>query len=694
MTEWGAVLGNLGHIFVNAMTAFWGTSHLLLAVLVQITDVLVALTANPIVAWLIGLAGALSFVYRWGKLLYDAFKWMGGEAAFAGLKAAIVWVQELGASFLEAAAEEGVFAATTGLIETLLPELAVAALAITAALAIWATVSERTQTSTDKLISSVNKMPPTMSNLNIGFSEMSGNLLSLEQKFKPIDASVSKAYDNFGRFGTAVDKANIPLAQNAHAVDQTISEMSKLANQTVNLVTGMTQAGLRTGQVGAEMQVLAIQTAISDSKIQQLNQAIDQYMGIVTGGTAGTADFITALGNIGTVAASTSNNLGTSTTQMSLNITQFGQALSQVTLTGASAWQNFDQVLTGSAQPLADWFRTAATLGATTGPAVVTAVKQMAQIMGQYAGSNTTAQSQVLAFAKANGVTASSFQQLMAGARPVPALERQIAGAADQASQKLANLSATAKSAANAMNPIVVQAIDKAALQSSGFNKALTKLQGDMQNHAPAASIEADLQAVNNDYQTAIQYAERTGNSISTNASSSASNVHSSAAKMATAWDTGKLHQLQLQNQVMSSSGSIGSHTHSAASQTQTAMSQMSTAFDSAKAHAQSLQNYIDSMHGKSITVNTVFSSSSGPSIGSPAAWLRHRPPVPRRHHRLLPGRRHRRRDAGRGPGAGLADEGRGHPDDRRSVGARRPAGDPGAERLAVPGGVRRRWRR
>jgi hypothetical protein len=617
MIEWGQVLGNIGHIFMNFMSAFWGTSHLLLAVLVDITNVLVALTANPIIGWLIGLAGAMSFVYRWGKLLYDAFKWMGGEAAFAGLKGAIVFVQELGASFLEAAAEEGVFAATTGLILTLLPELAVLGLAVTAALAIWATVSERTKSSTDNLIASINKMPPTMANLNLGMQLMQGNILGLVSKFSGIDKGVTQAYNSFGRFGTAVDKANLPLAQNAADVQKSVDEIRKLAQEGINLATALAQTGARTGALGADMNVLAIQTALSDAKISQLNSAIDQYIGILTSATSGNADFITSMANIGSVSATTSNNLGTNTAQMSLSTTQFSKALTQMGTVGAAAWQNFDQVLTGSMEPLMDNLRMMGVTGAITSQQMNQAAMSMAVTLAQYAGSNKTAQASILGFLAAQGLTFPSFQKFLQAAKASGAGQNQLNGIVNAGTIAFSKLSQMAKNAANAMNPMVASAIDAAALKASGFNGKLNKLQTDLMNHAPSASIEADMQAVAGSYQTALGMAERTGQGMTTSAQTTASTVNQSSSKMASSFDTAKMHQLNLQNQVMSSGSSIGSHAHSAAGAVQNAMITMSSALDTARAHAQALQNYINGMHGKTINVQTVFTQTSGPSVGT-----------------------------------------------------------------------------
>ena len=112
------------------------------------------------------------------------------------------------------------------------------------------------------------------------------------------------------------------------------------------------------GAVGADMTAVAIQAGLAATKVDQLNQAWDQFMGNLTGGTSGLAAFNQSLANMGTVAATTGiNNLGRAASGSNTQIKNFAQSLTSFTGKGATAWQNFGQVVGSTAPQLIDWLR-------------------------------------------------------------------------------------------------------------------------------------------------------------------------------------------------------------------------------------------------------------------------------------------------------------------------------------------------
>ena len=64
------------------------------------------------------------------------------------------------------------------------------------------------------------------------------------------------------------------------------------------------------GVVGKDMTAVAIQTGITASKVQQLNQAWDAFMQDITGGTQGLGSLVNSIKNIGQVTQSQSSKLG------------------------------------------------------------------------------------------------------------------------------------------------------------------------------------------------------------------------------------------------------------------------------------------------------------------------------------------------------------------------------------------------
>jgi hypothetical protein len=622
MIQWGQVLGNLGHVFLNIMGAMLGVGKVVLQAFVQITRALVIMTSNPVVAWIIGIVSMFSALYRWGVLVAGMLRFLGFGLLVSGIKAAVAGIGDLVAAFQLAAEAGFTLDATLGALDLLLGPIGWAALAFSVILGgLVLSGLNPTRDATDKLIASQNKLSMTLPNLKSSMTGMEGNLTSLMKA----QNGMSDAMAHTVGVSTRLDGnyRGTSQAQNNLTADITksIGQMTKLANETINLITGLTQAGLRSGALGGALQALQIQTALTDSKIQNVNQALDQYISILTGGTSANANFITSMANIGSVSATTRNNLGTNTVQMSLDAKQFAKALTNMGTVGAAAWQNFDQVLTGSMQPMMDWLRTAGVLGAVTGPQVARVALDMASSMAKYAGSNVTAQQEILGFLAAQGLVFPNFQKFEAAAKKAGASQRDQNKIIDQATIAWSHLSAMAKSASTALSSQVASAVAKSALTVSGFNKALGKLQTDMMNKQPAAVIQADMQAINRDYQDAQKLAAQYGQGIHDASTTASGSVHTASSQMGQYWSNAKGKQKELDSQVGISSSAIGRNTHGAASSTQAAMKSMAAAFDMSKLHAQELQNFINSMHGKTINVTTVFSNTGAPSsaIGSPA---------------------------------------------------------------------------
>jgi hypothetical protein len=560
MIQWGQVLGNLGHSFLNAVNSMWGVGQLLLDVLDVISRVLLNITSNPIGAWLIGVAAAMSAVYRYGRLLVTIFNWLGGSA----LVGAVKWAVGYGSALAGLAAEEGIVAAASlamgDLMTAALGPVGIAIAAITIGLGLWYLATRKSADATDQLISKVQAMPPTVANLTSGIGSLTGAL--------------EKTAAAASHLGPTMDSVSSRLAgpQLAGKALQASQDMSKLtaaieqqAQKLVALQIGLAQTGQRTGQVGAAMDAMAIQTALADSKIQATNQALDAYVGLLTGGTGAMASFTMSMSNLTTGTSNITTLLGASGT-VTLSVKDFSKMLSQVSTTGAQAWQNFNQVITGSMQPMADWFRQAMVLGDASSSTLNQAVLDMVANLGKYAGSNQAAQAEVLGFARANGISASSFSDLMTQAGPAGKGMKDLTGLVNGTTIAMSNLSQAAKNVANALSSQESSAMAQAALAAVDYQGKVNALAYAIQRYG-SNSPQAVLAA-----QAVAQAQKQAGQDAITAA-----------------------------NQTTQASG----QTVRAAQAAALAMKQQEQA-------AKNLQTYIDSMHGKTISVNTIF-SSSGP---------------------------------------------------------------------------------
>jgi hypothetical protein len=112
--------------------------------------------------------------------------------------------------------------------------------------------------------------------------------------------------------------ANVNLA---HALTGTSQQAIQNRLQITDLVLGYQAMGQQTGQIGADMNILGVQAALAGSKVTQLNQALQAWIGDVTGLTGGLAGLNNSIDNMGlnlvqgtSQSTSFSNSLGNTTT--------------------------------------------------------------------------------------------------------------------------------------------------------------------------------------------------------------------------------------------------------------------------------------------------------------------------------------------------------------------------------------------
>ena len=483
MTQWGQVIGNIGRIFLNVIGAMWGSAKVFLFVLDAVTRALVALTSNAAVAWVIGLIFAFESAARWAKFFGLAMVWLGNTAFASAIKGVVTYMGAL----IALIGEEGlVVAATTvmgDLMEIALGPVGIAFALIGLAVGAYIMSTRKASDSTDQLIARVQKMPNNLASLNKGFGMLTHGLSLLPPAYnKATTAALS-----YGKYsGGALIAAQQALTGNTAKLTAAIQQQ---AEKIIALRTGLAEVGFRTGAVGAAMKTLSIATALQDSKVQQLNQGIDTYLTLIAGGTGNLYSFAHA-------------------------VDTFGKSMTDATKADSNAWNNFSALLGQTAPKLMDWFRQAATLGAATGKAVSKAALDMAASMAKLAGSNKTAQAETLAFARANGISAGSFKQLLEDIKKNGAGQADLKKKVDATTIAMSHLSQMAQNASNALKTQVSTSIAQTALAAVNFHQKLLTLQTDMANHAPAAKIQADLRAVRGAMAQAQHMAVQTGNGI------------------------------------------------------------------------------------------------------------------------------------------------------------------------------------
>ena len=184
---------------------------------------------------------------------------------------------------------------------------------------------------------------------------------------------LSKTYGTSLAGGMALaDAAGVKLVKGITGQGQA----AQIARQQIaNLVTGykaMDQVG---GILNNDMNALAAQTGLADTKVQGLNQAWDQFLSNATGLTSSFAGLKTDIGEINNAITTSGTKFDVFGGKAVSSTQEAAEALTSFSGVGAQVWSNYDSALQ-QAEQYTDSLRIAATTGA-VGPEGVHAADRL-----------------------------------------------------------------------------------------------------------------------------------------------------------------------------------------------------------------------------------------------------------------------------------------------------------------------------
>jgi hypothetical protein len=448
-----------------------------------------------------------------------AISYMAKFAAMMGADSA--------ASGLTGAAES-----LAGVIEKINPGIAIAAVAAAVGIGVLVDKLLTGKTAAQAFADSLQNATMKASNTQ-AFQQITQNIAQLNQQLAQTPAKVATATGVYARLAGPVYQANGAVAQlNAGITQQQqdlinvtqgaaylattyktnltgAMELADLANvklasgitgtgqsaqiarmQIASLVQGYESMGSPMTAVGADMTALAIQSGLASTKVSSLNQAWDQFMQNLAGGTGGLAGFVTSLQNMGSVAATTSNNLGTSG-GISLSVNQFAASLKNFGTTGSAAWTNFDQVVGSTAPQLIDWLRTAGAEGALSGTQFTNAVLGMVGSMTQLASESPTAQAELLGLVQQVDPNIQTWGQLTQTIKNTGASLKDTQNAVQQATIKMGDMAQVAANLGTVMQNDLLTTLSQAKIGASGAGAAMQTYEQDIMNAGTSATKTA-----------------------------------------------------------------------------------------------------------------------------------------------------------------------------------------------------------
>jgi hypothetical protein len=274
----------------------------------------------------------------------------------------------------------------------------------------------------------------------------------------------------------------------------------------MDLVQGYQSMGAPIGAVGNDILALGIQSGLAGTKVEQLEQAWQQFMTNLTGGTTGLADFEQGLKGIQTAVASVSDNLS-SGVGLSASVSQVAHLLSDDMAPGTTkattAWQNFNQVVGSTAPQMINWFQTAGAEGAISGKQFTEAVATMISQLLPFAADSNTATAELSGLAQMMGGPATdNFQTLKGWVDSNRVSTAQYNDIVDKTTIAMSNMSQIAQNLGTVLQSEITNMMDTAKLATSGADGAINTYTKDLENNtqntdagkAARAQLIADLE--------------------------------------------------------------------------------------------------------------------------------------------------------------------------------------------------------
>jgi acetolactate synthase small subunit len=527
-TEFGQILGNIGHAILNLAMYMPGWAEVLLKIIDIISRFIYILTTIP--HWIITVGMAIEETWRWGGLFSG---WIG--AAITGLGNLIGKlggaVYALG-DMIPAADGAGVALVGIGASMGSLGEFmsgpwgwviigAVAGLVI---LSLWL---GNTKTAAQQLVDSMNALI-SKSNFAQGFTSAIKDLAPLSQQialysraiasvdFSKITAQVGQQGSTFlGTTGqilnaksavsvyqqelnklvtaivdtmgmsTKFDGTTFTLTQtiglataaglNLNTAFNKQGQLTALAAQQINnLVTGYKAMDQTGGVLYEDINAINVQTLTQQTDVSKLNSAWDSYIQTITGGTDSLGTFydtLQTIGNVTVTATSKITALSQGSQGLSLSIGQIAKALTSFSGTSAQVWQNFDTAIT-NARTVMDWLNTAAAQGVVNQGQLSTAMKGVVAQLLPFAAKSKTAQAELLGLASEGDGGITTFTGLTKWVGNTKDATAGLNGVINTATQGMSNLNQIATNLSTTLNDTVTQAIANGAVNIKGIADA------------------------------------------------------------------------------------------------------------------------------------------------------------------------------------------------------------------------------
>lgn len=268
--------------------------------------------------------------------------------------------------------------------------------------------------------------------------------------------------------------------------------------QIVNLERGLGAMSAPVGTLGNDMNVLGIQSQLAATKVQQLNQAWDQWIASITGGMQSLSQFETALGNMGNDAAAASARLNGAISSIDSGVGGMTYTLKGFGPAAMQSWQQFTSAVQ-QGNTVLDQLRTGMAEGVVSNQTFTNSVRGMVGQLAPFTQGNRAAVAMLRQLAaEAGGPANGSLRQLEQWAGVTGRAARDMLGKGlEAATVAMANMGKVASNLSADLSGQVDSAIAKTIYSTSGLARAVAAYSKDAQAaHPSQVKLHSDLQNI------------------------------------------------------------------------------------------------------------------------------------------------------------------------------------------------------
>ena len=433
----------------------------------------------------------------------------------------------------------------------------------------------------------------TMTNLSRGASqssvELANHLISLVGTANQVRGNINLLAGAFHISAAgAVALANAAGVNLQQGMAKGSLAMQIAVQQINNLRTGLGAMGAPIGVIGADMQAMGVQSQLASSKVGQVNQAMDQFIGTTTGGMNAVMQFNAALTAMGHDTTSSSQSITGAINSISHSAASMGYSLAGIGPRAQQSWQQFDAAVQQGNSVL-DTMRIGMAEGVVSASQYSNEIRAVGGALLPFAANNKTALAIVSQLAQEMGMPATTNLKTLAAQFGVTgkAAERMGTVGMEKAIAKMANLNTVARNLSVTVGTQLDSAMAGAIVKASHLDQAYSKWANDLKSNKGPQTLAGDLRAIQR-AQDFVNTATQKGTGIlnkegsaMTGLGNATSKAASSTSKHVTAISSA-VRQLQahitMADRSASATGGLASKTSDLANKTGTAASKTQTA--------------------------------------------------------------------------------------------------------------------